>query len=246
MNFVVGGPSRNGSMDAGQKDSSRQPKEKSRKRQEVIALIDSRSFERECIARSILQTHPRVLVESYGSVDAWQAADASAAVVILYNIGAARISDMAEELRLLVAAADPAPVIVLAQSEELAEMIAAIELGARGYIPSSVGIDVIVEATRLTSVGGIFLPTATALALRGTLGVAGDAAGAQDVRLTPRQDAVAKALWRGKANKIIAYELNMCESTVKIHIRNILKKLDATNRTEAAFKLNARYARDPE
>ena len=56
---------------------------------------------------------------------------------------------------------------------------------------------------------------------------------------TPRQAAVAHALRRGKANKIIAYELNMCESTVKIHIRNILKKLKATNRTEAAFKLNA-------
>ena len=54
-----------------------------------------------------------------------------------------------------------------------------------------------------------------------------------------RQFAVADALRRGKANKIIAYELNMSESTVKVHIRNIMKKHKATNRTEAAFKLNA-------
>ena len=43
---------------------------------------------------------------------------------------------------------------------------------------------------------------------------------------------------QGKANKIIAYDLNMCENTVKVHVRNIMKKLKAANRTEAAFKLN--------
>ena len=37
------------------------------------------------------------------------------------------------------------------------------------------------------------------------------------------------------ANKLIAYELDMCESTVKVHIRNIMKKLKATNRTEVAY-----------
>ena len=42
---------------------------------------------------------------------------------------------------------------------------------------------------------------------------------------TSRQAAVADALRRGKANKTIAYELNMCESTVKVHIRTIMKKL---------------------
>ena len=46
------------------------------------------------------------------------------------------------------------------------------------------------------------------------------------------------ALRRGKANKIIAYELNMCESTVKVHIRNIMKKLKAKNRTEVAYLAN--------
>ena len=55
---------------------------------------------------------------------------------------------------------------------------------------------------------------------------------------TTRQTSVAKALRQGKANKIIAYELNMCESTVKVHVRHIMKKLGATNRTEVAYKLS--------
>jgi DNA-binding NarL/FixJ family response regulator len=55
---------------------------------------------------------------------------------------------------------------------------------------------------------------------------------------TARQAAVVEALRRGKANKIIAYELKMRESTVKVHVRNIMKKLHATNRTEVAFMAN--------
>ena len=49
---------------------------------------------------------------------------------------------------------------------------------------------------------------------------------------TPRQSEILNCLRRGLSNKLIAYELQMCESTVKIHVRNIMKKLGATNRTQ--------------
>jgi DNA-binding NarL/FixJ family response regulator len=55
------------------------------------------------------------------------------------------------------------------------------------------------------------------------------------VTFTERQTAVIQAIRIGKANKTIAYELNMCESTVKVHVRNIMKKLRATNRTQISF-----------
>ena len=55
---------------------------------------------------------------------------------------------------------------------------------------------------------------------------------------TSRQAEVVEALRRGKANKIIAYELKMQESTVKVHVRNIMRKLKATNRTEVVYKLD--------
>jgi DNA-binding NarL/FixJ family response regulator len=59
---------------------------------------------------------------------------------------------------------------------------------------------------------------------------------------TSKQMAVSEALRRGKANKIIAYELNMCESTVKVHVRNVMKKLRAKSRAEAAYILNEKLA----
>ena len=55
--------------------------------------------------------------------------------------------------------------------------------------------------------------------------------------MTPRQTTVLSLLQQGKANKIIAYELGMSESTVKVHIRNIMRKMGATNRTQAIYKL---------
>ena len=88
--------------------------------------------------------------------------------------------------------------------------------------------------------GGVFLPASALSALRKD--VEGRTTTLSDrslPSLTVRQAAVAEALRHGKSNKIIAYELSMCENTVKVHIRTILKKLNATNRTEAAFKLNS-------
>ncbi len=49
---------------------------------------------------------------------------------------------------------------------------------------------------------------------------------------TPRQTEVLKCLWQGKRNKAIAGELNMREGTVKVHVRHIMHKLHAQNRTQ--------------
>jgi len=54
--------------------------------------------------------------------------------------------------------------------------------------------------------------------------------------VTPRELEVVRAIQRGSSNKVIAYELGMCESTVKVHVRRVMKKLKAKNRTEVAIK----------
>jgi DNA-binding NarL/FixJ family response regulator len=57
---------------------------------------------------------------------------------------------------------------------------------------------------------------------------------------SPRQIQVLERLNQGKQNKVIAYELRMVESTVKVHIRHIMKKLNARNRTQVV--LMTKYA----
>ena len=53
--------------------------------------------------------------------------------------------------------------------------------------------------------------------------------------LTPREMDVAERLRQGKPNKIIAHELQISESTVKVFVHRILTKLGAINRTEVAY-----------
>ncbi len=63
------------------------------------------------------------------------------------------------------------------------------------------------------------------------------------IEFSPRQLQVLELLQQGKQNKIIAYELGMCESTVKVHIRHIMRKLNARNRTQVVLLTNNRKNR---
>jgi DNA-binding NarL/FixJ family response regulator len=213
----------------------------------VFVVIDTRKLERECFVRVIRSVHTHVAISAYGSISEWRHASRNQAPrAILLNLGGRKASvlSVAGELESLVAEAGDIPVIVLAESEKLRDMISAVDSGAKGYIPTSVGVEAIIEAARLTSAGGIFLPASSLVALRDALTKETERPTGIEEHFTSRQAAVADALRRGKANKIIAYELNMCESTVKVHIRNIMKKLRTTNRTEAALKLNSLFARE--
>jgi DNA-binding NarL/FixJ family response regulator len=134
-----------------------------------------------------------------------------------------------------------ASIVVLADREDVDEVNRALTLGVRGYIPTSVECGVMVAAFRLISAGGTFVP---ADALRSTAAKPDDQPGGGRLRrsdgldLTPRELSVIDLLREGKPNKLIAAQLDMQESTVKVHVRNILKKLNAKNRTHAAFVAN--------
>jgi DNA-binding NarL/FixJ family response regulator len=130
----------------------------------------------------------------------------------------------------------------------------------RGYIPTTFNPRVAVEAMRLVHAGGTFVP-ASALKqcgnghrrVQGDRSEVDEPAAAPPVaapgaeagngeallrELTPRQREVLRLLCEGKPNKIIAHALHMQEGTVKVHVRQIMKKLKATNRTQVAFLAN--------
>ena len=207
----------------------------------LVLIIDRRTLERECLARSLNEHHPAFRVRAVGSLDELRhVADASEPSAFLVILGARKVTDQSVRAELLhfVAEVGSVPVIVVADSDEPGEILAALESGARGYIPTSVTARVAAEATGLARAGGIFVPASCLLALREVIHASANS-GASPLTgmFTTREAAVVEALRKGRANKIIAYELNLCESTVKVHIRNIMKKLKATNRTEVAYKL---------
>ena len=123
---------------------------------------------------------------------------------------------------------------MLSDLDSAGHVLNAIRKGARGFISTSASFDVAVGATHVVRAGGSSVPE-TCLA---TLSAARDdvAEGARrPCDFTPRQVAVLKRLRQGKANRAIAQELDMSESRVKAHVRNLMQKLNATNRTQVAF-----------
>jgi DNA-binding NarL/FixJ family response regulator len=213
-----------------------------------LLVIDSRALDRECLAQSLVSHDLGMDVSALGSMDEWRREkDLHPPLrAILLNLGGRKVTDsnVANEITRLTAEFRSIPVVVLADTDDLTQILKALEYGARGYIPTSVRIDVCVEAIGLAIAGGIFVPASSVLAMRHLIDSSTQEARPLAGMFTLRQAEVVQALRRGKANKIIAYELNLRESTVKVHIRNIMKKLKATNRTEVAYKLNDLFPPD--
>jgi DNA-binding NarL/FixJ family response regulator len=207
-----------------------------------LVILDNRALDRQCLAQCMAAQKADFLILAFGSIDEWKQKrdDYPPLSAILLNVGGKKIddSDVSEQIKSLSSKFGSTPVIVLADSEDFGQIVKALDCGAKGYIPTSVSIGVCMELIALSVAGGVFVPASTLFAMRDLVGSTPSPARPLVGIFTDRQAEVVEALRRGKANKIIAHELNLRESTVKVHVRNIMKKVKATNRTEVVFKIN--------
>lgn len=208
-----------------------------------IALIDPQVLMRQCMVRTLQTIYSKTVIEQFASGEEWleKRKPTDAPSVVIYNMSddVESAENSKDYLRKFIKEAEPSKVIVLSRSDDVSCVLDAIECGAVSYISSGAGLDDLVQALRMSVMGNIFVQRESLIALRSMVKPPADGRPRLDSYFTERQLAVARALRQGSANKTIAYELNLCESTVKVHIRNIMRKLKATNRTQAAFKLNA-------
>ena len=197
-----------------------------------VVIVESQSFLRECIQRSIQSALliPVETLSSFSELDD-ERTIGSTRLVIISLVSA---HDSAEVLSIISNLAQSLPTIVLSSKYNFEVMRAVIGCGAKGYIPMTMGFEIAVEAVRFVLAGGTYVPAECLLSAIPTASAPSHppAAGA----ITGRELSVVRAIHQGKPNKIIAYELNMCESTVKVHVRHIMKKLRAKNRTDVAIK----------
>lgn len=133
-------------------------------------------------------------------------------------------------------------VVVLSAVQDPTNVMKALDLGARGYIPKSAQSDVILNALRLVISGGTYIPPEL-LAREDVshLPIAQQKANSissQDFGLTERQLDVLALMTQGKNNKSICRMLGLAEPTVKNHVTAILKALNVTSRTEAVVTVN--------
>jgi DNA-binding NarL/FixJ family response regulator len=126
--------------------------------------------------------------------------------------------------------------------------------GVRGFLPTSLPIELAVAGLRLVLAGGVYRPLPIvglnrtpgleAPCARGLAYLAPDSGrGAGDramIDFTPREQQVLAELELGLPNKLIAAKLNLSENTVKMHIQHIMRKCAARNRTEAVLRWSGR------
>jgi len=202
-----------------------------------VVVIERRSFVRGCIQKILSEatTMPGIGV---ASVDEYLdgASKLNAAIVVVCEMGNG--GEAAAQLQHLQTAGCGVPVVVLSDTEDVDVVMSLMSKGASGFMPADITIEVAAHALRLVAAGGQYFPAGSLLAARRIMDEPQAALSGAKGMFTRRQVAVIDALRKGKANKIIAYELNMCESTVKVHVRTIMKKLNAKNRTEVAYLAN--------
>jgi two-component system nitrate/nitrite response regulator NarL len=131
------------------------------------------------------------------------------------------------------------PVAVLSGSVNAQDIEGALDAGAVGYLPKTMIGAAFVNALSLVLNGERFVPSEFYLGLRdrGPNMVAGESEGGGDrvpVGLTSRQWAVLRELVVGRSNKEIAKILGIEEITVKVHLQAVFKRLQVSNRTQAA------------
>jgi DNA-binding NarL/FixJ family response regulator len=201
-----------------------------------VGLIDFHRFAEDCLLRALDDLHPRNAISSFPTVEDFIARATHDLDFVMYYLHGIKSSDtiITHTIAIICKALPTIPLIVFsdAESAQLPRLMhATMRSGARGFVPTrTAGLSITLAAIRLVNAGGTFVPADLMLPAPTDLIPAGRN------RLTPRQMDVLSQLQLGKANKIIAFDLGMSESTVKVHIRNIMRKMEATNRTQAVYK----------
>jgi DNA-binding NarL/FixJ family response regulator len=166
--------------------------------------------------------------------DALRQIDPETADLILVEMIGASSLERNAHLRKLVA--DGARIVVFSDRDTPGFIREIMELGVRGFVPKSFGVNLVLNALNLVEMGGRYVPDALLATRVEGFAEAPEAFfhNGQD-KLTPRQSEVLQELGKGRSNQEIARELGISIATVKLHVNAILQALGVRNRTEAAI-----------
>ena len=126
-------------------------------------------------------------------------------------------------------------VVMLTVSEDSEDLTECMRLGARGFLLKNINADFLVDAIKKAANGdNVFSPEMTARLVLSLIQPQAAAPTSVLDSLTPRELEILGHLAAGHSNKIIARKLDLAESTIKVHVQNILRKLELSSRVQAA------------
>ncbi|MET0363572.1 MAG: response regulator transcription factor [Sphingobium sp.] len=151
-----------------------------------------------------------------------------------------RVAELLDQLEQAAVQLPNAAAVVVVDEENEAQMLESLHHGARGYLTSNIGMDGLVDAIRIIRHDLAVYPAHILDIVQDAMGAAKAVRRSYDTKvneprfrsLTARQRDVLRLLALGLPNKMIAQQLKISESTVKVHIRAIMTQAGARNRTQ--------------
>lgn len=142
------------------------------------------------------------------------------------------------EVEMLRRSLSGARLVILADTGSERDLVGALQAGVDGVLLKPIGCDALIKSLELVMLGEKIFPAQfiRALAYESPI-VPAKAADSHSVfeKLSAREKDVLQELSHGSPNKIIARRFGITEATVKVHVKVILRKISARNRTEAAI-----------
>jgi DNA-binding NarL/FixJ family response regulator len=202
-----------------------------------IGWVDVSRLTRECMTNAVGRAQPLFVIIPFDSVRDCIRHSGRLMDLIVYHSHEPDSVEL-EDISALRAAFASVQLVVLsdASSIEPAVVREVLTRGASGFVlTDNTGLQMVVSAISLVSSGGTFVPRDFLFMDRQPAPLPAQRQTTEPGRLTQREIAVLGLMKHGKPNKIIANELGMSASTVKVHVRHIMRKMGAANRTQAAL-----------
>lgn len=125
-------------------------------------------------------------------------------------------------------------IIMLTVSNVEEDLVAALRAGADGYLLKDMEPEALLAKLRSAAKGQVVLDETLAGLLARALSEDKRARPPNEAHLTEREHEILELLARGMSNKLIARQLDISDGTVKVHVKNLLRKLNLRSRLEAA------------
>ncbi|NKM22457.1 response regulator [Rhizobium laguerreae] len=194
----------------------------------TIAIVDDHPLFREGVSRRLSEIEDFVVIgEGASADDAATLAASHRPDVLLLDVSMP--GGGIEAISEIVVGSPQTKVLMLTASEDVDPLIVSLRRGAAGYVVKGIGSRGLVEAIRTVVGGSRYISPSMRAKLERTLLD-------RPASLTPRETEVMELVAEGLTNKHIARRLDLQEKTIKHHMTEILLKLGASNRTEAAIR----------
>lgn len=201
-----------------------------------MVWLDPARLSRECLISALLAAQPQFTIQGFESLEeCLRSNKGTPNLVVCYSHAEGDVDVGVVEA---VHGAYPgARIVVLSDAVTLMPSVVRnlLPLGVAGFILTRrTGLQMMISAICLVYSGGTFVPR-DFLFMEGAATAPATVPKPADGRLTQREHAVLNLIRLGKPNKMVADELGMSASTVKVHVRNIMQKMGVSNRTQVAL-----------